>query len=223
MNDGTSLVRLSSFERMMEKCSGLAGQEQEVEHLQAAMVLQSWWSKRLRERKLHQSLLSLSLSDQANIVLNTLDKCFRPPKPTFDMCTQFLAESQFVTALGSFLSTLYISIVGFKDPSLKIKNVMARNPRTIASVVLISCHPQEVLLDDAGQLDDSQQAQRCLITARLLLLRTVHFLRLLVVASRPSNTSNITTLTRDHKLLLRQGLAGYRYVYDTMLVSHNLF
>ena len=217
MNEGSSLVRLSSFDRMMNKCGKGSDHNQEVEeHLQAAIVLQSWWLKRLRERKLHQSLLCMK--EEAKVVLNTLDHCFRPPKPTFDMCTQLLSESPFVTALGSLLSSLYVSIVGFKDPSLKIKNVMARNPRTIASVVMISCHPQEVLLDDTDQLDDSQQAHQCLVSARLLLLRTSYFLRVLIAASRPANTSNMTMAsTRDHSpRLLRQGLAGYRYAQHHM-------
>ena len=206
MYDGISLVRMSSFERLMQKmqkCTGV--DEEEVEHLQAVMVLQNAWRKCLRQRKLHLSLLCLS--EQANIVLNTLDKCFRPPKPSFDMCTQLLSEAPFVTALSTFLSSLYMSIVGYKDPSLKIKNVMARNPRTLSSVILISCHPQEVLLDDTDQLDDSQQAQRCLVSARLLLLRTSHFLRALIAAARVANNTSMMTM-----ITLRQGLAGYRYV-----------
>ena len=136
MNDDLTLVRQSSFERLMQKCSPFADQEQDVEHLQAVIVLQNAWRKFLRVHKLHQSLLCLS--DQASVVLNTLEKCFRLPKPSFDVCTQMLSEATFVTALGTFLTSLYTSIVGYKDPSLKIKNVMARNPRTIASVVLIS-------------------------------------------------------------------------------------
>ena len=207
MNEGASLVRLSSFERLMQKCSPFPDEEQVVEHLQAAVVLQNAWRKYLRDRKLHQGLLCLS--EHANIVLNTLDKCFRSPKPSFEICAQMLSEAPFVTSLSSFLSSLYVQIVGYKDPSLKIKNVMARNPRTIASVVLISCHPQEVLLDDTDQLDESQQAYRCMVSARLLLLRTAHFLRTLIAASHPSHNTSSTPLPPS-LLQLRQGLAGYR-------------
>ena len=183
--------------------------------MQAAVLLQNGWRKYLRQRKLHQSLLCLS--EHANVVLNTLESCFRPPKPTFQTCTQLLSETPFVTSLSSFLSFLFLMIVEYKDPSLKIKNVMARNARTIASVVLISCHPQEVLLDDTDQLDESQQAYQCLISARLLLLRTAHFLRTLIAVSRPSHNTSTTT---PSLLQLRQSLAGYRYAKHHIAINH---
>lgn len=149
--DGVPLVRMSSFDRLMQRCGGedsvSTGYPSKIQTNDASLTIQHWYKKVLQQLKLRQLLATLA--PQAEIVLTTLGRFQRSPVPPFQQCTKQLGSSGYAVALGSILTTLPL------DPMLKTKNAMARHPRTLSSCVLIAWHPHEVLLDDADQLDES--------------------------------------------------------------------
>lgn len=151
--DGVPLVRMSSFDRLMQQCGGNFSNHNseavptKIQTTNASLVIQHWWKKVAQQLKLYQLLTTLA--SQAGTVLNTLGRFRQSPVPPFHQCTQQLGSNEYMMALSSILNTLPL------DPSLKSKNTMARHPRTLSSCVLIAWHPHEVLLDDADQLDES--------------------------------------------------------------------
>jgi hypothetical protein len=120
---GRDLTRQSSFERMMNLVSaGDINNQQEVENNKSAYIIQQWYTRQSKFIQVKNNIIE-SIS-HVRMIKNSL-VTLRASSGEFSHMQESLSTSSFVTSLTAFLSILPL------DPSLKAKNSLARNPRTI--------------------------------------------------------------------------------------------
>jgi hypothetical protein len=194
---GRELTRQSSFERMMNLVStGDINNQQEVENNKSAYIIQQWYTRQSKFIQVKNNIIE-SIS-HVRMIKNSL-VTLRASSGEFSHMQRNLSTPSFVTSLTAFLSILPL------DPSLKAKNSLARNPRTIGSAFFIHYFPDEVLLDDEER-DYSKEATESSKAAAMLVRSFDVFVNvcstLLASTADTDNSANC---------MLRQSMISYRF------------
>jgi hypothetical protein len=194
---GRELTRQSSFERMMNLVStdGINNQ-QEVENNNSAYIIQQWYTRQSKFMQVKNNIKE-SIS-HVRMIKNSL-VTIRASSGKFENMQRNLSTPSFVSALTAFLSILPL------DPSLKAKNSLARNPRTIGSAFFIHFFPDEVLLDDEER-DYSWEATESAKAAAMLVRSFDIFVNLCSTLITPS-----ADIDNSVNCQLRQAMISYRF------------
>jgi len=176
--------------------TGDINNQQEVENNKSAYIIQQWYTRQSKFIQVKNNIIE-SIS-HVRMIKNSL-VTLRASSGDFSHMQRNLSTPSFVTSLTAFLSILPL------DPSLKAKNSLARNPRTIGSAFFIYYFPDEVLLDDEER-DYSKEATESSKAAAMLVRSFDVFVNacstLLASTADTDNSANC---------MLRQTMISYRF------------
>lgn len=183
-----ALIRVSSLDKLLETIPEVVSPRLiNNQQIAARNVIVNWLKKTSSVRSVyHQLKQHESLCHDVLHAISNLSKI-----STLVEAQSIISDPTFAESLSVFLNILP------RDPSLKAKNKQAKNFRIISSAILIKYFPTDVLQEEEGISDKSQEAQECIDSSNRFVFALIRML---------STTKKETSIATFRLILI-----GYRF------------